>query len=250
VSKRRGAFPRVPFKSVLELVDGIQQLGHGDPVRRRTAFEHIGRSPDSSTSYTLNSAATSGYGVVKGGKNASHLELTPSGRRVAEQGSGKERRAAVLDILFDNAYFSALVDKYADRPMPQDSIVVDYLQREQGLEQTDAEACWSVAKDNIYNFRLYEESGGKDIILSRDQALDTFEDSDDDPQEEVTEETNTEERLVPANGGASKRGALNSRIVPQVAFNIQVVLPENATADVYNAIFQSMAVHLLGRNDE
>ncbi len=233
----------------LELVDGIYELGQGDPVRRRTAFEHVGRSPDSSASRILNSAATSGYGVIKGGVNASRLELTQNGRRVAERNSETEHREAALDVLFNNAFFSALIEKYADRPMPQDAIVVDYLQREQGLEQSDAEALWSVAKDNILDFGLYEESRGKQVILPRNYALDTTEDPDKTQQDEMVEETGTMEQPEPPDGGAGSKGAPANRIVPQVAFNIQVVLPENATAETYNAIFESMAVHLLGRNE-
>lgn len=249
MGKRRGAFPRVPFKSVLELVDGIYELGHGDPVRRRTAFEHVGRSPDSSASRILNSAATSGYGVIKGGVNANHLELTQNGRRVAERNSETEHRGAALDVLFNNEFFSALIEKYADRPMPQDAIVVDYLQREQDLEQSDAETFWSVAKDNILDFGLYEESRGKQVILSRDYALEIAKSPDEIQQDEVAEETGTVEQPGPPDGGVDSEGPPTNRIVPQVAFNIQVVLPENATAETYNAIFESMSVHLLGRNE-
>src|SRR5690606_20093289 len=50
---RRGAFPRMALEPVLQLVDGIFELGHGDPVRRRTAFEHVNRSPESSISRSL-----------------------------------------------------------------------------------------------------------------------------------------------------------------------------------------------------
>lgn len=233
-------------------------LGQGDPVRRRLSFEHIGRSPDSSISYVLNSAATSGYGVIKGGKNASHLELTQNGKRIAEHDSNEERREAALDVLFNNTYFSALIEKYAERPIPQDSIAIDYLQREHSLEQSDAETLWNVAKDNILDFGLYEESRGKQIILARDDAANTDEGSGG-VLDETTTEQGREEETVEENSagnsseigaGAPGNGILSgSRIVPQVAFNIQVVLPEDATAETYDAIFESMAVHLLGRNE-
>jgi len=247
VGKRRGAFPRVPFKSVLELVDGIYELGQGDPVRRRLAFEHIGRSPDSSISYTLNSAATSGYGVVKGGKNASHLELTQSGQRVANRASTGERREVILDILFSNPYFSALVEKYAERPMPQDSIAVDYLQREQGLEQSDAEILWSVAKDNILDFGLYEGSRGKQVILSRESAGEINEGAREkhedgtakqEQQNATSESNNSIEASESATGGRVLENTSANGIIPQIAFNIQVVLPENAPAETYNAILK------------
>ncbi len=40
------------------------------------------------------------------------------------------------------------------------------------------------------------------------------------------------------------------RITPQIHFNIQVVLPENALSETYDAIFRSIATHLLGRTGE
>lgn len=40
------------------------------------------------------------------------------------------------------------------------------------------------------------------------------------------------------------------RIAPQIHFNIQVVLPENALPETYDAIFKSIATHLLGRGEE
>jgi len=41
----------------------------------------------------------------------------------------------------------------------------------------------------------------------------------------------------------------NGAIVPQIHFNIQVQIPENATPEAYDAIFKSIATHLLGRGD-
>ncbi len=38
--------------------------------------------------------------------------------------------------------------------------------------------------------------------------------------------------------------------MPQVTFNIQIVLPENASPETYEAIFSSMSTHLLGRDEE
>src|SRR5690606_41857253 len=80
-------------------------------------------------SYALNAAANGGYGVVQGGKAAQYLSLTAAGRRIAEANSKGERLAAIYDVLFDNEFFAAIIDKYADVPEPQDSFAVDFLQR-------------------------------------------------------------------------------------------------------------------------
>lgn len=47
-----------------------------------------------------------------------------------------------------------------------------------------------------------------------------------------------------------KKALGNSEIIPQFHFNIQIVLPENATQDTYDNIFKSIATHLLNRREE
>lgn len=262
--KRRGAFPRMPLKAVVELVNGMYELGHGDPVRRRTAFEHINRSPDSSTSYTLNAAATSGYELIRGGKNAQYLTLAPLGERFAKAKSHSDRVEAAYDILFANHFFAAIVEKYAERPMPSDPIATDYLQREHGLSAADAAACWAVAKQNISDFGLFEESNGKRVVLAREHAAANQRTtgrqsagfSSDGGDQDLEQHSGEESAPValgnvpqhqPAPVVSASRGS--GLITPQIAFNIQVVLPENASAETYDAIFQSMAIHLLGRDN-
>lgn len=260
--KRRGAFPRMPLKAVVELVNGMYELGHGDPVRRRTAFEHIDRSPDSSTSYTLNAAATSGYELIRGGKNAQYLTLAPLGERLAKAKSHSDRVEAAYDILFANHFFSAIVEKYAERPMPNDTIATDYLQREHGLSAADAAVCWAVAKQNISDFGLFEETSGKRVVLAREHATAnqgtpgrqsagfSADGGDHDTEQHSGEDSDavaldTVPQRQPDPSVSASRGS--GLITPQIAFNIQVVLPENASAETYDAIFQSMATHLLGR---
>lgn len=245
--KRRGAFPRVPLKSVIELVDAIYELGHGDPVRRRTAFEHIGRSPDSSASYTLIAAANSGYNAIKGGKTATDLELRQNGLRIAKSRGAEERKAAVVQTLFENEFFSALIDKFSDRPLPLDSIAADYLEREHDLERSDAESCWSVAKENLLDFGLIEDSAGKQVIPPREQMLvkdATIEASDDTEEDDKAQESLLDE-LKRVDTPVKRRRVSE----PQIVFNIQVVLPENADASTYDSIFESIAKHLLARDE-
>ena len=252
-AKRRGAFPRVPLKTVVELVDGIQQLGHGEPVRRRIAFEHIGRSPDSSVSYVLLSAANSGYALIKGGKNATHLKLTSSGEEIARSSSPSEKRAASFDILFANNYFVALIARFADKPLPLDSIATDFLEREHGLQHSDAEVCWDVVKQNLSDYGLLEESGGKQVIISREQASEAIDRKPNDLErhnQQKTEEAKHSEDKTYSSSKSAEHVRKGTRIIPQITFNVQVVIPENASPETYNAIFQSMSNHLLRQIDE
>lgn len=249
--RRRSAFPRSPLSNVLGLIEKVHELGHGDPVRRRTVFEQLGRSPDSSTSRDLITAATGGYGVTEGGKNATHISLTSLGRRIAESGTRAERLARVHDVLFANSYFSAIVEKYSDRPLPNDAVAVDYLEREHGLSPTDAESLWTVAKQNMQDFGLLEDSGNKKIVVSREDAQVRIAGTprtgrDADKASDTEEATKGKaEPFMPAVGARTSRS-----VTPQITFNVQVVLPNDASPEIYDAIFASMATHLLGRDEE
>ena len=258
--KKTGGFPRQPLKKVLELTDAIFNEGHGEPVRRRTAFEKINKSPDSSTSYYLLQAANGGYSLVNGNKNSSHLELTEKGISISNPKSPKEKISAIYDILFSNQYFTTIIDRYKEKPFPNDQLVIDYLEREQKLSQTEAQECWSVVKQNINDYSLIEESGNKKIIIDKEHALkingksESTDNNSDSPSDEKSDSNITQLNSSPTNGSITQENYLSNKKhvkqLPQITFNIQVVLPENATPEVYEAIFSSMSTHLLGRDEE
>lgn len=84
-------------------------------------------------------------------------------------------------------------------------------------------------QDNIFEFGLFEESNGKQIILSRDYAVggdDDFRKSrrdetvDEDQSEEAAGKNDTIESPEQRNEGSNGREAPATRVVPQIAFNI------------------------------
>lgn len=55
-----------------------------------------------------------------------------------------------------------------------------------------------------------------------------------------------ESSILPSQTGSSTQ----KRPTPHISFNIQVVLPENASPETYDNIFKSIATHLLGHTEE
>jgi hypothetical protein len=250
---QRGKFPRLALKKVIELTTAIYEEGHGDPVRRRTVFEKLKKSPESSTSYYLIQAANTGYSLIKGSKTSTHLELTGLADTLSNVEVPEAKRiAAIYELLFGNLYFSALVEKYKDRPLPSDTIVVDYLIRDQKLSQKDAEAFWSTAKENLNDFNLIEETGNKKIVIDKDYALKKMGIVREEAAQEAFIDTEVEKPkqvdVIDESSNLSKTKKM--RNLPQITFNIQVVLPENASPEVYDSIFSSMSTHLLGKDEE
>jgi len=60
----------------------------------------------------------------------------------------------------------------------------------------------------------------------------------------------TTQSEIPLHIASHKKPFGSSEIVPQFHFNIQIVLPENASQDTYENIFKSIATYLLNRHEE
>lgn len=74
-------FPAAVFSEALDFVRKIYDIGSGQPIRRLTLFDELGKSSESSASRMLitNSAK---YGLTKGSYTAEYIEITPLGLKV------------------------------------------------------------------------------------------------------------------------------------------------------------------------
>jgi len=253
--KAVGVFPRLSFSKTMELVEAIYQLGEGEPVRRRTVFDKLGKSSESGPSRTLIIAANSGYGLTTGSYKAEYLGITDRGMQTVSYKNSVSKFEAVYDALFSNEIFSAMVSRFNDRGIPIDEIAIEYLKSNHELPREDAQACWAVFKDNLTEQNLTQELSGKRVIVSRDAALETLGKStvkkgvqpgdETPPHDNTTEASESPDSKV----GARKFTGRTDTITPQIHFNIQVVIPENASPETYEYIFKSIATHLLGRSE-
>lgn len=247
--RAKGVFPRLPLIKALELPTAIYELGHGDEVRRRTVFDRLGRSPDSGSSRALAVAANSGYELIIGSYQSDYLGLTEKGMTIVAAIDEKSKHAAIFRSLFDNEIFRSFVERYKEKPLPIDEVAIDYLKKNHSLTEADAKNCWEIFKKNIIDFHLIEELSGKNIVVDGETALRHFsernegilEDGNEQPAHTAPLDHKPAEKpvTIPKNG-----------LSPQFTFNIQIVIPENATKETYDSIFKSIAEHLLNRSSE
>ena len=96
-------FPASPFEDALSFAKAVLEYGSGAPVRRVTLFNHLGKSPESGLSRQIITNANK-YNLIKGGYQADVLELSPEGKKAADDQIQARERArarvqlAVLDI--------------------------------------------------------------------------------------------------------------------------------------------------------
>ena len=76
VGRKKGVarpFPAASFEEALAFAREIFRLAGGQPVRRLTLFDQLGKAPESSASRMLITNANK-YGLAKGGYQAEHLD--------------------------------------------------------------------------------------------------------------------------------------------------------------------------------
>ncbi len=177
--RKRGAFPRLSFKKTIELAETIYELGQGEPVRRLKVFDYLKKSPESGPSRMLVTTSAA-YDLTVGSYQAEYLSVTGRGQDFITASSKRKKLSLALDILFSNEIFNKFVEYWKDKGMPSDDIAADWLLRNCQLTAQDAKACWEVIKDNVIENSLVQELSGKNVIVSKDVALEaTSGDSDE-----------------------------------------------------------------------
>lgn len=97
---------------------------------------------------------------------------------------------------------------------------------------------------------------GKPHVLSRENALERFEDTGitqgrQSPAdgETLSDGAQNEDEVVPPVKKALSLDA-GGQVTPQIHFNFQIQIPENGSPEDYDAIFKSIGTYLLGRKDD
>jgi len=241
-------FPRVSLSETLELLNVIHELGQGEKVRRVAAFVQLNRSPESGASRLLITAASSSYGLIEGGYQATFLELTERGRQLVAPGSEEQRRQAALDALFDNPIFTAYVTRYQGRPLPDDTIGAAYLRDMFSLSESEISTCLQVFRQNIQDCGLTEEVIGAGFVRPPEPANGrssgySAQTSIATMAPAMTKNGYSAEAVHTIHLGVPQ----TARMEPNIHMNLQIHLPENASPAAYEAIFRNIASYLMGR---
>jgi hypothetical protein len=244
----RALFPRLAFSKVLPLAQQVYELGEGDPVPRLVVFDRLGKSPESGPSRSLISTS-SAYGLTTGGYQAERLGITDRGRSIVQASNEEAARAHVVKALLNNGLFSQFYEKYQNKGVPQQPIAVDFLKTSGGLSEADAKTAYEVFMANMNEYGFIKEMSGRPTIVSQD-LMDLKVDEEEADDRADDRPTDSSKSTHQQDGAADRdaqrpKGSAAKTILPQFNFNIQVQLPENATPETYDAIFKSMAEHLL-----
>lgn len=165
-------FPASPFEDALAFAKAVLDFGAGASVRRVTLFNHLNKSPESGLSRQLITNANK-YGLIKGGYQADVLELTPEGKKAAdEQIQARERTRCRLKLaIIDIEPFNGLYERFKTLRLPAKAALIDAI-KELDVSAEVAEEAVDTFIVNLRFVGLLQTLSGADRIVTVDHLLD------------------------------------------------------------------------------
>ena len=165
------SFPASTFEEPLEFAAAVFRIGSGQPVKRLTLFDQLGKSPESSGSRQLIINAGR-YGLTKGGVQAENIELSPEGQKaVDEQENARERARTRLTLaIMSIDPFQKLYEKFAGNKLPAHAVLIDAA-KDVGIDPDHAAEAVDTFVVNLRFVGLLRTLSGAERIISVDMFL-------------------------------------------------------------------------------
>lgn len=165
------AFPTLPFDQPLDLAKALFQNGAGQPVRRLTLFDAIGKAPESGPSRAL-IASASKYDLISGSASSETLELTENGRKIVDETFPARTRAtaSIASAIRSVKPFEGLYDRFKGNKLPSKPVLIDTVQ-EFDVVQAQAEQAVDLFLQNMQSVGLLKTLSGAERIISEDHLF-------------------------------------------------------------------------------
>lgn len=173
-ARKQRPFPACSFFEAKELAEAVLEYGSGQPVRRISLFDHINKSPESGPSRQWVTNANK-YGLIKGGYQAEHFELTPDGAKAIDEEISKreQAKARIKLAIEDIPSFKALFERFAGNKLPARAALVDAV-RELDIPEEFTEEAVDTFIVNLRDLGLLQILSGAERILKVDHFLDNL----------------------------------------------------------------------------
>lgn len=168
------SYPACAFEEAVDFAKKILEFGSGQPVRRLSLFDELGKSPDSGTSRQL-IVNSNKYGLTEGSYTAEYIKLTADGlRAVDEEVQQRERAKARVLLAIENIEpFQNLYNRFKGNKLPAKTALVDAA-TETGLEKEAAEEAVDTFILNLRYVGLLQMLSGAERIVTLEHLLDSL----------------------------------------------------------------------------
>jgi hypothetical protein len=165
------SFPASTFEEPLDFAKQVFRIGAGQPVKRLTLFDQLGKSPESGGSRQL--IVNSGrYGLTRGGVQADNIELTPEGQNAVDEQLPPREQAAIRAELAINRIepFAKLYEKFVGNKIPAHAVLIDAA-KDAGINAEHAAEAVDTFVVNLRFVGLLRTLSGAERIISLEMLL-------------------------------------------------------------------------------
>ncbi len=156
----------------MEFAQKIYAIAGGQPVKRLTLFDQLGKSPESGPSRQIIINAGR-YGLTRGGVAADNIGLTEEGLlAVDDQASAREQARARISLAIEKIEpFEKLFAKFVGTKLPAKAVLIDAA-KEIGLKSDYAAEAVDTFIVNLRFVGLLKTLSGAERIITVDMHLD------------------------------------------------------------------------------
>jgi hypothetical protein len=167
-------FPQLTFQEALDFATALFEQGSGQPVRRLTLFNALDRSPESSLSRTLITAASK-YSLIRGNPQSEQLELTSEGLKCVDPSYGpREQTRAKIDSAITSVIpFNGLYERFANAKLPSKAVLLDTIKQFDVSEEA-ADQAVDIFIVNLRSVGLLQTLSGAERIVTIDHLLEAL----------------------------------------------------------------------------
>ena len=167
-------FPACPFEEALNFTKQIFSFGSGQPVRRLSLFDHLGKSPDSGPSRQLVTNANK-YGLIEGNYAAEQLRLTTDGvKAVDDEIPQRDQLNARVSLAITSIEpFQKLYERFKGNKLPAKTALIDAIISD-GLEANVAEEAVDIFILNLRFIGLLQMLSGAERIVTLEHLLESL----------------------------------------------------------------------------
>lgn len=152
-------FPKVSLVDALRLAESIRDNNAGVPYNRIDLAASIDLSPESSILRTLITASNK-FGLTEGGYQADRISLTDLGRSIVSPTSDDEKSQGLLTALYRVEFFKEFFERFRNHRLPRKDLLLNTLEREFGIPNTDREQCYELLIKNATELGLFKDVSG------------------------------------------------------------------------------------------
>jgi hypothetical protein len=167
-------FPASSFEEALSFAGSLFEFGSGQPARRLSLFNHLGKAPESGPSRQAITNA-SRYGLISGSHNSETLELTDEGRRILDDTTpAREKARLKTKLAIENIEpFQGIYEKFKGNRLPPKAALLDAAKEFRVADDALEEAVDTFVV-NLRFVGLLQVLSGVERIVSIDHLLDSL----------------------------------------------------------------------------